>query len=135
MEKRLRLLVRESLRRNRDRTLRTRILSFLDTLLGLGYWLFPAFEYECHNPDGSLWSRNRVRHSLAGYTISWGYYVEYYDGGLKAYEGEMWQMPRKTILRKHKYWRPDGTQVSQTEWMRENLGPEIDGCHDLAWEK
>ena len=124
-------------RRQRDTTVRTRVRSFLDACLLLGYWWFQKFEYERHHADGSLWERFTVRRTLAGYTIPWGRHVEYYDNGTKACEGVVFgaTFPRRTKLRKFKYWLPNGVSVSQHEWMRYHFGPEIDGCADSAWEK
>lgn len=130
------LLMREGLRRSRDATLKTWILSLIDMSLGLGYWWFSTFEYENQNPDGSSWRRNQVRQTLAGYVIAWGRCIEYYDDGTKASEGLCYASAffRRTAFRKHVYWLPDGTKVSQHEWMRFVFGPEIDGFHDPAWE-
>ena len=93
--------------------------------------------YECNNPDGTLWLLQRVRQTLAGYIIPWGLYREYYDEGGKAVEGLIWHSlwSGRVTFRKHQYWLPDGTQVSQSEWFHYIFGPEIDGCHDPAWEK
>ena len=137
LEKRLGLLTRESFRRQRDKTPKTAILSFLDSLLGLGYWWFPTFLYEWRSPEGSLYRKQHARRTLAGYTIPWGMIVDFYDHGVKSCEGEFWASAffRRCNRRRHKYWLPDGTKVSQTEFMREMLGPKIDGCHDLSWER
>jgi hypothetical protein len=130
-------LTTDGLRRRRDRSLRTWLLSALDKWLFLGYWWFRPFQYERRNSNGSIWQRYTVRRTLAGYTIPWGLYVEYYDHGTKSCEGLSYGSPfvSRTILRKYKYWLPNGTSVSQAEWMRYHFGPDIDGCADPAWEE
>jgi|GEM_PF-7099491 len=137
LNERISLLIREGIRRGRDRTLRTRALELIDTLFGLGYWWFQTFEYECRNPDGSLWKQQRVRQTLAGYIIAWGHYTEFYDDGQKAMQGinRCSASFGRSTYRNYEYWLPNGTQVSQAEWMFFTFGPEIDGCYDPAWEK
>jgi four helix bundle protein len=136
-EHRLSLLLRESVRRSQDRTLKTRILELIDATFGLGYWWFRTFDYECQNPDGTLWKRHQVRRTLAGYVIAWGRYSEYYDDGKVQYEGisRLSLMTGRVKFRRHHYWLPDGSRVSQLEWMQYMFGPEIEGCCDPAWEK
>ena len=137
LENCLSLLARESARHRHDLTWKTWILSLIDHCLGLGYWWFPKFEYLCRNPDGSIWKRHEVRRTLASYTIAWGRYSEYYDDGTKACEGISISssLHHKTSLRQFRYWLPDGTKVSQSDWMRLQFGCEVEGYHDPAWEK
>lgn len=130
------LLNRESIRRKHEGTVFTTVCSLIDYCLGLGYWWFPVMVYECRNTDGSLWKRFEVRNTLAGYKIAWGRYSEYYDDGTMSYEGLCYQsaLTGNSRFRKHVYWLPDGTSVSQHEWMRFHFGPEIDACLDPRWE-
>jgi hypothetical protein len=133
---RMGLLFREGIRRNRDASWKTWILSLLDQYLGMGYWWFRTFEHRCLNSDGSIYRQQIVRRTLSGYAIVWGHGVEYYDDGTKASEQLAYASAflLGTTFRKCRYWLEDGTSVSQAVWMRTAFGPDIEGCYDPAWE-
>jgi hypothetical protein len=123
--------------RSNDRSLRTWLLSAVDKWLLLGYWWFRPFPYERHNSDGSLYERFTVRRTLAGYLIPWGLYTQFYEDGRTATEGLTYRDPFSCGIqfRMCKYWLPDGTKVSQAEWMRFQFGPGVEECVDPAWEQ
>lgn len=128
---RLSQLTVDALRWSRDRTWKTWILTRADGLLSWARWPFRTSVYERFNPDGTLYQRSVVRRTLAGYLEPWGTWQQYHDNGVLGEEGEV----IRGRNRKYRFWLPDGTRVSQQDYLEFLFGPEAKDLVDPFWER